>query len=1049
MTTFPDQTIRPGPIAWMVRNPVAANLIMIVLLVGGLLSLTVIKQEVFPDFDLDIVNISVPYPGASPEEVERGIVLAIEENIRGLEGVDKISSSAREGAASVTVELLDGADTQKAYQEIKQEVDRITTFPDDAEEAVVTLVARKRDVIDMALYGDVPETVLREQAEIVRERLLQDPGITQVELSGVRDYEITVSVNRDTLRKYDLSLDGIARRIRELALELPGGGIKTSGGEILVRMKERRETGAEFGELPVITTPDGTIVRLKDIAEISDGFAESDEFNTYNGKPSVTIDIYRIGKQTPIGVATAAKRVLEDITASLPPTLSITVRRDFSEIFKERRNLLLKNGAIGLCVVMIILGLFLEIRLAFWVMMGIPISFLGGMMFMPVMGASINMISMFAFLIALGIVVDDAIVVGENVYEHRQRGDAYLFSSIRGTREVGMPVTFSVLTNIVTFLPLLFLPGFIGKIWFVIPTVVCTVFAISLFECLYILPAHLAHSKKESRLPFINAIHAVQQPFSQWFSRMVKRIYGPVLDFLLHHRYAVTAVGFSLLIITLGFVMSKRIGIVPMMRVEADYAVVSVSLPYGSPIDKTMAVARHLEKIAMDVVDENGGDQLYVGTMTEYGDSFRGTSGAHNAEIRVYLTESGIRPISTTEFTRKWREKTGALPGVEAILFQADRGGPGSGASLSLQLSHSDNDTLNQACLELADKLAEYPIVSDIDSGFSPGKVQLDFTMRPEGLALGLTASDVARQVRNSLYGASALKQQRGRNEIEVRVILPEEERVSEADLTDLLIHTPAGADVPLYDIAMVSRGRAYTSISHEEGRRTQQVSCNVTPPSESENILGEILRDYMPELRGKYPGLSYGFSGRQEDLREGMKALLLGFVVAIFVVYALLAIPFNSYTQPLIIMVCIPFGIVGAIWAHVFMGYPLSMISLMGIVALSGVVVNDSLVLIDFANGERKRGKDAHDAVCTAGIRRFRPILLTTLTTFGGLAPMIFETSRQARFMIPMAISLGYGIVFSTFITMVLVPCLYLIIEDLGNVFKAIFNRQPSETTS
>lgn len=1042
MKQFTDK-IAPGPIAWMVKNPVAANLIMIVLLVGGLLSLTVIKQEVFPDFDLDIVNISVPYPGASPEEVEQGIVLAIEENVRGLEGVDKVSSTANEGMASVRVELLEGADSQKVYQDIKQEVDRITTFPDEAEEPVVTLAGRKRDVIDMAIYGDVPDTVLREQAETVRERLLQDPDITQVDLSGVRDYEIRVSIPRDNLRKYNISLQEVADRIHQLALELPGGGVKTQAGEILVRVKERRETGAEFGELPVITADDGTVVRLKDIAEITDGFEDTDKFTTYNGKRSVTIDVYRIGKQTPIKVASAAKKVLKEVQTTLPPTLNISIRRDRSEIFKERRDLLLKNGTIGLTLVMIILGLFLEIRLAFWVMMGIPISFLGGMLFMPVMGSSINMISMFAFLIALGIVVDDAIVVGENVYEHRQRGDSFLFSSIRGTREVRTPVTFSVLTNIVTFLPLMFLPGFIGKIWFVIPTVVCTVFAISLFECLYILPAHLAHTKTVSRNPLINAIHHIQQPFSHWFMRMVKRFYGPALDFLLHNRYAVTAVGLALLILTLGFVMSKRIGIVPMMRVEADYAVVSVSLPYGSPIEKTVKVGQYLEKVAREVAAANGGDKLLMGTMAEYGDSFRGTTGSHNAEIRAYLTKAGVRPISTTEFTREWRGKVGRIPGVEAILFQADRGGPGSGASLSLQLSHSNSDTLNQACLDLADKLAEYPIVSDVDSGFSPGKVQLDFKMRPEGTALGLTSSSVARQVRNSLYGASALKQQRGRNEIEVRVLLPKSERISEDDLEKLLIHTPAGTDVPLFDIATVSRGRAYTSISHEEGMRTQVVSCNVTPPSESENILAEIRGNYMSELQSKYPGLSYGFSGRQEDLREGMKALLLGFVVAIFVVYALLAIPFNSYAQPLIIMACIPFGIVGAIWAHVFMGYPLSMISLMGIVALSGVVVNDSLVLVDFANSERKRGADAHDAVCTAGVRRFRPILLTTLTTFGGLAPMIFETSRQARFMIPMAISLGYGIVFSTFITLVLVPCLYMIIEDLGKVFKAIFNHQ------
>ena len=1045
-----------GSIAWMTRNPVTANLFMLVLLIGGLMTARKIKKELFPDFDLDRVSIVVYYPGASPEEVERGIILAVEERIRGLDGVKEITSKASEGSASVVAELLEDVDGQKVYQEIQQEVDRITTFPEDVEEPIISLATRRRGVLDIALYGDVPEHILREQAEIMRDRFLASGDITQVELSGIRDFEVGIYISRDTLRKYGLTLNEVARRIDELALELPGGVIKTEAGEILLRMKERREYGGEFASLPIITRNDGTIVRLDDIAEIRDGFDEdADRFASWNGKPAVMINIYRVGNQTPIGVAKAGRELIGEFNKEMPPGIKLAIRRDRSKIYEQRINLLKRNGIIGIILVMVVLGLFLEARLAFWVMMGVPISFLGGMILLPYTGSSINLISMFAFLIALGIVVDDAIIVGENVYEHRQRGDSFLDAAIQGTREVSVPVTFSVLTNMVTFLPLMFLPGFIGKIWFVIPVVVNLVFFFSLMECIFILPAHLAHAKPgESRFPPLRWLHSVQQPFSHFFMRKVRTVYGPILDLCLQNRYIVVSIGLAVLLITLGYVRSQRIGMVPMMTSESDWATVTAVLPYGSPVEKTFAMRDRLIQAAErvgDRIDDAEGDTEYVrGVYADVGASFRGLSGSHTVEVRAYLCSSETRAdlkFSTVDFTRAWRKEAGQLVGLETILFRADQGGPGSGPSLSIKLSHSDSDTLDKASSDLAEALGEFSIVSDIDDGFSPGKQQLDFKMRPEGLALGLTARDVARQVRDAFYGAEAMRLQRGRNEVKIKVKLPPEERLSEYDLDELLIRTPTGAAVPLRDVATVERGRAYTSIDREDGKRSVTVTANVTPRSQSENVLSDLLARVIPELKSRYPGLSQGFSGRQKDFREGMSALFWGFVVAIIAVYALLAIPFGSYTQPLIIMTCIPFGIVGAVIAHVVMGYPLSLMSMMGIVALSGVVVNDSLILIDFANGERKRGANSHDAVCNAGVRRFRPILLTTLTTFFGLAPMIFETSRQARFMIPMAISLGFGILFSTLITLMLVPCLYLIIDDFHGLGNLLLGHRPKET--
>lgn len=1044
MTYKTDKLITKGPVAWMARNPVASNLLMIVLIVGGLVSASSIKKEVFPDFAIDYVTVSVSYPGASPEEVERGIVQVVEENLRGLEGVKEVTARASEGRGSVTAELIEDADRQKVYQDIQQEVSRIRTFPKDAERPVVSLSGRKRDVIDFVLYGDVSESVMAEQAEIIKDRLLQHPGITQLSVTGIRPYQITISPSQETLLAYGLTLKDVASRVNALAVELPGGGIKTSSGEILLRMDERRDYGSQFAELPVITGADGSIVRLRDIAEIKDGFdEESEHFVTWNGMRAVKMNVYRVGKQTPLNVVAAVREVLADVRDELPRGLKIHERRNFSKIYAQRFHMLMKNGMIGLVLVLLILGLFLEPRLAFWVMMGIPVSFLGGLLLLPFFGVSINIISMFAFLIALGIVVDDAIVIGENVFEHRQLGDDPLFSSIRGAREVAMPVTFSVLTNIVTFTPMLFLPGFIGKIWFVIPVVVNLVFFISLMECIFVLPSHLGHLKMGNRFVVSRWYGRFQSGFNRLFFGFVNRIYQPVLKASIYMRYLVIALGIFLLLGTIAYVKSGRIGIVPMMSVDADYATATAVLPYGSPVENTFKVRDRLIKAAEKIAAENGGTNLVFGIYSDVGRSHNGVSGSHVVMVEAYLTEPEVRPISTSEFTKLWKNEIGAIAGIKTMLFESNRGGPGGGASLSIGLSHNNIDMLESAASELAARLAEFPIVSDIDDGYADGKPQFNFKMLPAGLALGLTAESVARQVRSSFYGAEAFRQQRGRNEIKVMVRLPEEERRSEYDLEHLLIRTPAGTDVPLRDVASVSRGRAYTSINRLDGRRLLTVTANVNPRSESERILALVLKDILPELQQKYPGLTQVFRGFQKDIREGMSALSKGFIIALLAIYALLAIPFRSYTQPLIIMTCIPFGIVGAVIAHKLLGYPLSMISLMGIVALAGVVVNDSLVLVDYANNEVRRGCGVKESIINAGLRRFRPVLLTTLTTFLGLAPMIFEKSRQARFLVPMAISLGFGILFATFITLFLVPALYVVIEDVHKIWDHLYGQK------
>lgn len=1019
--------IQHGAIAWMASNPVAANLIMLLCLVGGLLMITQIKQEVFPEFDSEIVTVTVAYPGASPEEVEKGIVLAIEERVTGLDGIKKVTSSSVEGAGTVTVEALEGTDMERLAQDVKGEVDRISSFPEDAETPRVVIASNRRRTMSIAVYGNMEERILREMAETVRDDLLQDPEITQIELNGARDLEISIEISQDTLRAHGLTLRQVAEIIGNSALELPGGSVKTSQGEILVRVKDRRELGKEFANLPIISSPDGSVVRLEDLGRITDGFENTDLFALYNNQPAILLDIYRVGDQTPISVSNAVQRHMERLNQILPPGVNLAKRNDSSDIFRQRMDLLTRNGLMGLCLVFVLLALFLEIKLAFWVSMGIPISILGSFLILPWIGVSINMISMFAFIITLGIVVDDAIVVGENVYQYKEQGLSPLKAATTGTREVVMPVTFSVLTNVVAFVPMLFVPGVLGRVFGVLPAVVVSVFLISLIESLFVLPSHLGHLKSGGKSWFC-FLHKGQAKFSAWFIRMVNTFISPLLMLTIRLRYLTLAIAVAVLLATVGYVASGRMGIVMFPKVESDYAYVELAMPFGSPVARTEAAINRMVSIADDLARENGGDKLVEGIFSQVGTS----SGGHQGSVRVFLTPPEIRTLPTAEFTRIWRERVGEIAGAEYLKFESDRGGPGSGAALTVELSHRSTQILEKAGEELARELGSYAQVSDIDDGFSAGKTQLDFRIRAEGRSLGLTSEDVARQIRAAFFGAEALRQQRGRNEIKVMVRLPESERVSLQNIEDFLVRTPAGTSVLLREVADVTKGHSYTSIERRNGRRIISVTADVTPPSEAAAILNSVKASYLPKLQERYQGLEFSFEGKQADIKEGVGALLLGLGMACLCIFALLAIPLRSYVQPLIIMTSIPFGIVGAVFGHLVMGYSLSLVSLFGIVALSGVVVNASLVLIDCANGKRRLGQSALVAIHQASLQRFRPILLTTLTTFGGLAPMILETSRQARFLIPMALSLGFGIVFATFITLGIVPSLYMVLEDI-----------------
>ncbi|MEJ2702341.1 MAG: efflux RND transporter permease subunit, partial [Sedimentisphaerales bacterium] len=757
-----------GPIAWMTRNRITPNLLMFVFLVGGLFVAIHIKQEVFPEFDLDMVTIQVAYPGSSPEEVEQGIVLVIEEAIRGLDGIKEITATAAEGMGMVRAELEEGSDQQRVYQDIKQQIDRIITFPLDAERPEVSLIIIRREVLRVQLYGDTSEWVLRELAEQVRDRLLQDPQITQVDLRGARRYEVAIEIDQHVLRTYGLTLDQVAQRVRATSIEIPGGGLETQSGDILLRVNERRDWAKEFATIPLITTADGAVLYLGDIAKVKDTFEEEDRYATYNGKRAVGIEVYRVGDQTPIGVSDAVRAAMSEIERDLPPGISWVINYDRSDIYRQRLELLLTNAFYGLTFVVLVLGMFLEFRLAFWVTMGIPISFLGCFLFLPMLGVTINMISMFAFIIALGIVVDDAIVVGENIYDYRQKGMNPIRAAILGAREVLLPVTFSILTNIVAFLPLCTVPGVMGKIWRVIPFVVITVFSISWIEALLILPCHLGHGKTRPDRPGL--LNALQGLFSKGLHGFVNKLYMPFLDVCIRFRLVTVSVSLGVLVVILGYVFSGRIGVILMPRVESDVAVVTATLPYGSPVSKADEVSRRLVSAAEQTIQDHGDEKLSEGIFASVEENV--------VEVAIYLTDPDERPISTTELTQLGRQRTGPIPGLESLRFEAERGGPGRGAALTIELSHRNIDVLDRASEALAATLADFSNVKDIDDGYTPGKRQLDYSLTREGHSLGLTQQALARQLRNAFYGAEAVRQQRGRNEVRVKVRLPREQRV-------------------------------------------------------------------------------------------------------------------------------------------------------------------------------------------------------------------------------------------------------------------------------
>lgn len=1044
-------------ITWFVDNPIAANLLMAIFLVGGAISLNTMHKEEFPSIEPGIVQVTVPYLGAAPEEVEQAVCIRVEEAIDGVEGIDRVFSIASEGVCSVTIELLPDANLTKALNEIKSKVDGIPTFPAETEKPIITSLQFVGQTILVALSGDTDARTLRVTADRIRDDIAAIRGISQVAVNYARPYEISVEVSENTLRQYGLTLGSVASAIRSASLDMPGGSIRTEGGEILLRSKGQAYAGQEFEDIVVLTRPDGSNVTVGDIATVRDGFEEGFTRARLNGKPMTMVTTYRVGDEDTLESAQAVKDYIERIKPQLPDGLEVTVWMDESKKLQRRIDALTSSAYAGLALVLLILTMFLRFKVAIWVAAGIPIAVLGALWVFPAAGLNISSLTVLAFILVLGIVVDDAIVVGERVFAHETTDRTHREAAIAGTIEVAIPVIFGVLTTVAAFLPILLIEGNMGKFFSIIGWVVVVCLFFSLLESQLILPAHLAHRKTEgyfmenSRI--VKGWIRFQGIFANGLETFAEHRYRPFLVRSLEWRWVTWAVATAILMLALALVISGRVVFQFFPAVEGNVVYATLNMPEGINVDVTETGARRIESAGQALAEEleaEVGSPVIEGILTSIGSNAArsngpprmGAGGSHLAEVVLKLVPiEQRRGITATQIANRWREKTGVITDAIELNFTADSFS--AGAPLMIQLKGRDVEELRLAAASLREELGRYPGVLDLTDSFRAGKQEVKMDILPEAKPLGITLNDLATQVRHAFYGAEAQRIQRGTNDVRVMVRYPEDERQSLANLEEMRIRTPQGDEVPFLSVAETEYGKGYSSIRRRDRQRivnvTGDVNRAVVTPEEVMTAIGRTLctpgtalgNRERPCTNTRYPGVTYSLGGEQEERMRAMGSIFGTVPLALMCIYMLLAIPLKSYMQPLVIMSVIPFGAVGAIVGHFIMGWNLIFFSLLGIVALSGVVVNSSLVLVDYINKQRAKGVELFEAVANAGVVRFRPILLTSVTTFVGLVPLMTNTDPETFMFIPMAISLAFGVLLATFITLLLVPSLYLMLND------------------
>ena len=1048
---------------WFAHNPVAANLLMTLLLLGGAAGAYLTNQEEFPSFDIPAVTVNVPYLGAAPVEVEKGVCVRIEEAIEGVEGVKKIMGDATEGMCSVFAEMEIDADEILVLNEIKSRVDGINSFPQETEKPIVSKLTIARRVVQVAVSGDATERLLKEIARDLRDELAAVEGISQVSVDYIRPYEISIEVSEQTLRAYGITLEQVSRAIRQSSFDMPGGSIRSRSGEILIRTTGQAYYGEEFADVVVLTRNDGTRVMLSDIAEIRDTFQEGDLMAEFNGSRAAMVNVSQVGSEDLIKIAKDAQQVVADYQRQLPPGVTTDIWINTSLELQERMSVLTRNAGGGLILVLLILALFLQFRLAMWVAIGIPVALMGTLAFLPGMDITISTMTVMGFILVLGIVVDDAIVVGERVYGHEQMGKSRLDAAIEGTWEVSVPVIFGVLTTIAAFLPLILVQGRMAEFFSPIGWVVIFALVCSIIESQLILPSHLAHrSTKVATQGLSKKWNDFQGGLADALESFSRNRYQPFVRLVTQWRYAAAAVCLGLLIIALAMILSGRIVFGFFPAVEGNRVYAGLEMPEGVSAETTLEAARRIELAAQRLNEEltlelGLSEPLVQNTLVSVGQEVDRngpgrpmTAGRSNiAEVVIDLVVLEERNnLSAKIVANRWREAVGAIPDAVNLRFDADT--YSTGAPIAYQLRGDDVDELRRAAEELKAELSRFNGVFDISDSFRSGKQEVQLALLPEARNLGLTLSDLANQVRGAFYGAEAQRIQRGQDDVRVMVRFPEAERKSIGNLEDMYIRTPNGSQVPFYSVAQFDIGRGYSRINRLDGKRQVEVRADVDRSAVTpEEISAAVRAELLPQFRQRYPDIDIQLGGEQEERAEALGGLAIGSLFSLVIIYGLLAIPLRSYLQPLVIMSVIPFGAVGAITGHYVLDQQLMFFSALGIVALSGVVVNASLVLVDYANRQRREGMETVEAILKATSVRFRPIILTSVTTFVGLIPLMSTSTPATAPFLPMAISLAWGVLFATVITLLLVPCLYLMVEDFLQLLPKVRNWLGGSKTS
>ncbi|MFS6537754.1 efflux RND transporter permease subunit [Idiomarina loihiensis] len=1019
-----------GLIAWFARNSVAANLLMIIILVAGALSVFTVRKQMFPEIELNIISIQVPFPGAAPQEVEQGVIMLIEDAIEDVDGIEEMTSQSREGGGSVTLEVEPDYDVQVVMDEVKMLVDAIPNFPQQIEKPNIYRVRPQRQVIWMSVYGDLDERSRKELAKEVRDELKTVGGITKVDVVGDRDYEISVEISQQDLERYGLTFSQIVDAVRGTSIDVAVGSIKTPNGDILLRANNQAYVGGEFEKIVLLSRADGTRLTLGDIAKVEDGFIEEESYTRFDGKPATFVRVQSVGDQNDLKIAEYVRGYTERKNEELPDGVQVSQWGDSSYYLQGRLDLMLNNMWMGGLLVFLMLSLFLQLRLAFWVMIGIPVCFLGtiALMPLPMFDISINMISLFDFILVLGIVVDDAIVIGESAYTEIEENGKSIDNVIAGAKRVAMPATFGVLTTMVAFIPMLTVEGGMGAIWESIAWVVILCLAFSLVESKLILPAHIANMKySKQKGEKANAFQRFRNKFAGAIKSFVDNYYRPFLKKCLHYRYTTLASFVGLLILMAGLMSGGIVRWVFFPDIPSDFVQANVEMQPGTSETRTIEVLNSVEKSLNEVnsrIKESDGDGVVRHTNIWMDGSTAGT-------VFVELKKGEDRQIDGFEIVNQWREAVPELAGVRALNFQGSMSG-GSGFDIEFQLVGEDLDELKAAADELKLELADYDGVFDIEDTFGDGKEEILLQTKPLATAMGINLAELATQVRYAFYGAEAQRIQRGDEEIKVMVRYPRDQRESVGNLQDMKLRTADGSEIPFTELADIEFAEGYSTITRIDRQRSVNVRARADKDKvEPFRVVKEVREEKIQRILDKYPSVGFQLQGATQDEAEATGSLAIGGLLAMFAVYALMAIPLKSYSQPLIIMSVIPFGMIGAVIGHWVIGMPVSILSLFGIIALAGVVVNDSLVMVDYVNRAREMGTDLRKAVLDAGCRRFRAITLTSLTTFFGLLPIVLEKSLQAKIVIPMAISLAFGIIFATIITLLLIPCLYLILAD------------------